>query len=103
MDQETSIHHHPITLTASLGIARKIVGEEKEKKGDSRAYPGERCEAKEGCALIYGSAPSITSPKCRLSIRTFVIKDSSAFGKAFPLFKDNPVHKEESYDQSRGA
>ena len=33
IDQKTVIHHHPITLPASLGIARKIVGEEKEKKG----------------------------------------------------------------------
>ena len=61
MDQQTAIHHHPITLPTSLGIVRKIVGEEKEKNEDSRAYPREKCEAKEGYARSYVSAPSITS------------------------------------------
>ena len=33
MKNEIAIHHHPITLPDGLGIARKIVGEEKEKNG----------------------------------------------------------------------
>ena len=32
MNKKIAIHHHPITLPASLGITRKIVGEEEEKR-----------------------------------------------------------------------
>ena len=89
-----------------------------EIKELSLAYPNDRCKSKEGFVRSYNSAPSIISQECRWSINseyhlsgmtlvnkdTFVNEDPSAFGRAFPLFQDNPVTqpKKKSYAQPQG-
>ena len=42
MGQKNALLHHPIALSASLGIVKGIVREKKEKMDKSRAYPKER-------------------------------------------------------------
>ena len=74
------IHHLPITLPASLGIARKMRGEEKEKK--EVAVPIQETGAKLRKDYHIAERPVVNKD-------IFVNKDSSAFGKVFPLYKNN--------------
>ena len=74
MDLKSPTIINPVTLPVSLGVADEKVGDGKGKRVDSRAFPRQKCAAKETCIHKCNSAPGI--------------KTHAALFKAFPFYQE---------------